>query len=188
MLTTWWPDDRGHVAPGLLGIDNDNPCDTALLPHHQSIRQLCMNWSHMEKGGIHFGVFCKIWKPWRNFLVNQYIKMRGKSHCQHLLISLPKGSQQSYKYPAGLVVTSFECLYIYMLFIILRVLKHKLYHDIDTDVNFFPFSLLQYFLEIFKYQPIIYWGSYFTKVPQFLFYKVGRAVDCPLKMQWIVGW
>ena len=26
-----------------LRIDNVNPCDSALLPHHQPIRELCMS-------------------------------------------------------------------------------------------------------------------------------------------------
>ena len=42
-LTTWWapsPQTYWH-----LRIANVNPCDTALLPHHQPIRKLCRSWS-----------------------------------------------------------------------------------------------------------------------------------------------
>ena len=30
----------------LLRINNVNPCDTTLLPHHQLIRERCTSWSH----------------------------------------------------------------------------------------------------------------------------------------------
>lgn len=38
--------DHEHIARCLLVPDNVNCCDTTLLPHHQPVRELCMNWSH----------------------------------------------------------------------------------------------------------------------------------------------
>ena len=39
----------GSISPQTfwhLRTDDVNPCDTALLPHHQPIRELCTSWSH----------------------------------------------------------------------------------------------------------------------------------------------
>ena len=37
-LTTWWPWAHSPQIYWSLSIDNANPCDTTLLPHHQPIR------------------------------------------------------------------------------------------------------------------------------------------------------
>ena len=41
MLTTWWHWPQVYWS---LRIDHVNPCDTTLLPQHQSIRELCTSW------------------------------------------------------------------------------------------------------------------------------------------------
>ena len=44
-LTNWWPWAHRPQTYWSLRIDI-NPCDTALLPHHQPIRELFTSWSH----------------------------------------------------------------------------------------------------------------------------------------------
>ena len=40
MLTSWWPWAYSSQVPWSLRIDNVNPCDTVLLPHHQPIKRI----------------------------------------------------------------------------------------------------------------------------------------------------
>ena len=46
--TAWWSWARSPQTYWCLKIDNVNP--TALLPHHQPIRELCMSWSQALGG------------------------------------------------------------------------------------------------------------------------------------------
>ena len=40
MLIGWWPWAYSSQVPWSLRIDNVNPCDTVLLPHHQPIKRI----------------------------------------------------------------------------------------------------------------------------------------------------
>ena len=46
MLTAWWQWAHSPQAYCSLRTDNVTPYDTALLPHHQQIREVCTSWSH----------------------------------------------------------------------------------------------------------------------------------------------
>ena len=45
-LTTWWPWTHSPQTYLHLRIDDVDPCDTTLFPHHQPVRELCTSWSH----------------------------------------------------------------------------------------------------------------------------------------------
>ena len=44
-LTTWWPWAHRPQTYWSMRTDKVNPCNTALLPYHQPIRELCTSWS-----------------------------------------------------------------------------------------------------------------------------------------------
>ena len=60
MIMSMWP--PGLPAPKDY---NMNPCDTALLPHYQSIRELCTSWSHtLGCPALAWPLKMLCWNPW----------------------------------------------------------------------------------------------------------------------------
>ena len=72
-LTTWRPWAHSPQTYWSLRTDNVNPCDTALLPHHQPIRELCTSWSHTLGCSLpHLAFKNVLLKPIREFRLSEH--------------------------------------------------------------------------------------------------------------------
>ena len=90
-LTTWWP--PGPQAYWSLRIDNFNPYDTSLLPHHQPIRELFTSWSLILRlPSITWPLKMLCWNPLESsgFLSISCPRIPGMPYNKHCTFLHPK--------------------------------------------------------------------------------------------------